>query len=180
MALSIFLTGDLLRECALSSRTSSFDQGRRLVRRARLVAINTSRHRHGAPTRTSNDECSLTDHRSVRNLSPMVQTLRDDLRRLHRRLAQARVFDNLALHALALVMQSVAQYLKVADEPVDFPDRVRRYALQQRADIVRHSRAVILRLPRQAGDVAAQKFTDLPFHSIHPLQLGGLTREAST
>ena len=42
MALTIFLTGDLLRECALSSRTSSFDQGRRLVRRARLVAINPS------------------------------------------------------------------------------------------------------------------------------------------
>ena len=43
MALTIFLTGDLLRECALSSRTSSFD--RRLVRRARLVAINPSRRR---------------------------------------------------------------------------------------------------------------------------------------
>jgi hypothetical protein len=43
MALTIFLTGDLLRECALSSRMSSFDQGRRLVRRARLVAINPSR-----------------------------------------------------------------------------------------------------------------------------------------
>jgi hypothetical protein len=42
-ALTIFLTGDLLRECALSSRTSSFDQGRRLIRRARLVAINPSR-----------------------------------------------------------------------------------------------------------------------------------------
>ena len=41
MALAIFLTGDLLRECALSSRTSSFDQGRRLVRRARLVAIKS-------------------------------------------------------------------------------------------------------------------------------------------
>src|SRR5262249_31744178 len=45
MALTIFLTGDLLRECALSSRTSSFDQGRRLMRRARLVAINPSRRR---------------------------------------------------------------------------------------------------------------------------------------
>src|SRR5260370_3554848 len=32
MALAIFLTGDLLRECALSSRTSSLDQGRRLLR----------------------------------------------------------------------------------------------------------------------------------------------------
>jgi len=41
MALAIFWTGDLLRECALSSRTSSFDQGRRLVRRARLAAIKS-------------------------------------------------------------------------------------------------------------------------------------------
>jgi len=40
MALAIFLTGDLLRECALSSRTSSFDQDRRLGR-ARLVAIKS-------------------------------------------------------------------------------------------------------------------------------------------
>ena len=44
MALAIFLTGDLLRECALNSRTSSFDQDRRLGR-ARLVAINPSRRR---------------------------------------------------------------------------------------------------------------------------------------
>src|SRR6266436_6261603 len=41
MALAIFLTGDLLRECALSSLTSSFDQDRLLVRRARLVAIKS-------------------------------------------------------------------------------------------------------------------------------------------
>jgi hypothetical protein len=39
MAVAIFLTGDLLRECALSSRTSAFDQGRRLRRLGRLVAI---------------------------------------------------------------------------------------------------------------------------------------------
>jgi hypothetical protein len=39
MAVAIFLTGDVLRECALSSRTSAFDQGRRLRRLTRLVAI---------------------------------------------------------------------------------------------------------------------------------------------
>jgi hypothetical protein len=39
MALAIFLTGDLLRECTLSSRTSTFDQERRLGRLARLFAI---------------------------------------------------------------------------------------------------------------------------------------------
>lgn len=39
MPLAIFLTGDLLRECAFSSRTSAFDQNRRLRRPARLVGI---------------------------------------------------------------------------------------------------------------------------------------------
>ena len=39
MALAIFLTGDLLRECAFSSRTSAFDQGRRLARLPCLFAI---------------------------------------------------------------------------------------------------------------------------------------------
>jgi hypothetical protein len=45
MAVAIFFTGDLLRECALSSRISAFDQGRRLGRLGRLVAITyLSRH----------------------------------------------------------------------------------------------------------------------------------------
>jgi hypothetical protein len=39
IALAIFLTGDLLRECALSSRTSALDQDRRLRRPARLIGI---------------------------------------------------------------------------------------------------------------------------------------------
>jgi hypothetical protein len=39
IVLAIFLTGDLLRECALSSRKSAFDQDRRLRRPARLVGI---------------------------------------------------------------------------------------------------------------------------------------------
>jgi hypothetical protein len=39
IVLAIFLTGDLLRECALSSRNSVFDQDRRLRRPARLVGI---------------------------------------------------------------------------------------------------------------------------------------------
>jgi hypothetical protein len=43
MALAIFLTGDLLRECTLSSRTSAFDQERRLGRLARLFAISSLR-----------------------------------------------------------------------------------------------------------------------------------------
>jgi hypothetical protein len=42
MAFAIFFTGDLLRECAFSARTSAFDQVRRLVRLARLLDINPS------------------------------------------------------------------------------------------------------------------------------------------
>jgi hypothetical protein len=48
MAFAIFFTGDLLRECAFSSRTSAFDQVRRLVRLARLLAISHSCERHAA------------------------------------------------------------------------------------------------------------------------------------
>jgi hypothetical protein len=48
MALAIFFTGDLLRECAFSSRTSTFDQVRRLVRLARLLAIRPASVRHTA------------------------------------------------------------------------------------------------------------------------------------
>src|SRR5262245_62721853 len=42
MAFAIFFTGDLLRECAFSSRTSAIDQPRRFVRLARLLAISPS------------------------------------------------------------------------------------------------------------------------------------------
>jgi hypothetical protein len=52
MAFAIFFTGDLLRECAFSSRTSAFDQVRRLVRLARLLAISHSCERHAAAAAT--------------------------------------------------------------------------------------------------------------------------------
>jgi hypothetical protein len=48
MAFAILFTGDLLRECAFSSRTSAFDQVRRLVRLARLLATNHSCERNTA------------------------------------------------------------------------------------------------------------------------------------
>jgi hypothetical protein len=48
MAFAIFFTGDLLRECAFSSRASAFDQVRLLVRLARLLAISHSCERHAA------------------------------------------------------------------------------------------------------------------------------------
>ena len=43
MAVAIFFTGDLLRECAFSSRRSCFDQVRRFVRLVRFFAIASSR-----------------------------------------------------------------------------------------------------------------------------------------
>jgi hypothetical protein len=48
MAFAILFTGDLLRECALSTRTSAFDQVRRLVRLARLLTISYSCERRAA------------------------------------------------------------------------------------------------------------------------------------
>jgi hypothetical protein len=47
MAFAIFFTGDLLRECAFSSRTSAFDQVRRLVRLVRLLAIGFQKYCSG-------------------------------------------------------------------------------------------------------------------------------------
>jgi hypothetical protein len=56
MAFAILFTGDLLRECAFSSRTSAFDQVRRLVRLARLLATSHSCERHAAAATLSIDE----------------------------------------------------------------------------------------------------------------------------
>jgi hypothetical protein len=48
MALAIFLTGDLLRECAFSSRTFAFDHERRFARLPCLLAITyLLRHKWG-------------------------------------------------------------------------------------------------------------------------------------
>jgi len=38
---------------------------------------------------------------------------------LNRRLAQRRVFDDVALYAIAIVFQSVAQLLQITNQPVD-------------------------------------------------------------
>jgi hypothetical protein len=66
---------------------------------------------------------SVADAGPVGCTFPIAQALCDDLCRLHGRLAQACVFDDLSLYTLTLVMQPFAQYLKFADEPVDFLDR---------------------------------------------------------
>src|ERR1700747_2428038 len=49
--------------------------------------------------------------RRVGGFFPLNQAFGDDLRRLQRRLAQGRVFDDLALHARGLALQLVAQHL---------------------------------------------------------------------
>src|SRR6266508_1562985 len=56
MAFAIFFTGDLLRECAFMSRTSAFDQVRRLVRLTCLLAI-----RHCCETRAAAARLSTTE-----------------------------------------------------------------------------------------------------------------------
>ena len=117
--------------------------------------------------------------RRVRHLLPVRQALGDDLRRLQRRLAQGRIFDDLALHAGRLVVQHVAQGLQLGDELVDLLHRRSRHPLQQRADIARDHFTVVLRLPPKAGcNVAPHEIPDFPFHCrFHrSVELGGLTR----
>jgi hypothetical protein len=67
MAFAIFFTGDLLRECAFSSRTSAFDQARRLVRLARLLAISPQKYRSGNAefTELTWDEKTVTNSNAL-------------------------------------------------------------------------------------------------------------------
>jgi hypothetical protein len=71
------------------------------------------------------------------------------------------------------LVDCLAAWVKLADKPVDFPDRARRYALKRRTDIVRLDCVVILRVPPQAGEVTAHQFADFPFHLsfrlLHPV-----------
>jgi len=68
MALAIFLTGDLLRECAFSSRTSAFDQERRFARLPCLLAIltpcDTIARTDNGGARTSRVELAASSHLS--------------------------------------------------------------------------------------------------------------------
>jgi hypothetical protein len=74
MALAIFLTGDLLRECAFNSRTSAFDQER--CRLARLFAIvhlskQKSPDSAGAEVSPSQRDPSLATARRANLLWPL-------------------------------------------------------------------------------------------------------------
>jgi hypothetical protein len=71
MAFAIFFTGDLLRECAFSSRTSAFDQARRLVRLARLLAISHSCEGHTAAATASIAEPAWDE--KTERLSPSIE-----------------------------------------------------------------------------------------------------------
>src|SRR6266566_4161127 len=71
MTFAIFLTGDLLRECAFSSRTSAFDQLRRLVRLARLLAISHSCERHAAAATLSIAEPAL-DEKTIKHFAKVI------------------------------------------------------------------------------------------------------------
>jgi hypothetical protein len=76
MAFAIFFTGDLLRECAFSSRTSAFDQVRRLVGLARLLAIGHSCERHAAAAALSLAEPAW-DEKTVTKSNELVADIHD-------------------------------------------------------------------------------------------------------
>src|SRR5215467_10533766 len=121
---------------------------------------------------------SVAKTRGVGHLFPMGQAFRDDLGRLQRRLAQGRVFDDLALHARGFALQRITQRLQLGDELVDFLHRRPCYPLQELVDVVGDQFAVALRLAPNAHDVAADEFADFPFHFRfrRGVDFGGLTR----
>src|SRR5262249_57275541 len=61
------------------------------------------------------------------NVPPVGQAFCDDPGRLHRRLAAAREFHDVALDAVGLVLQSHLQHFQLLDEPVDLMHRVQRH-----------------------------------------------------
>src|SRR6516225_7650672 len=98
MALAIFLTGDLLRECALSSRTSSFDQVRRLVRLARLLAISPASFCQMPPSRPRLSPRSRDiDVRSAYPARGLFQALLKDRRQRSASAVRERVRPALAI-----------------------------------------------------------------------------------
>src|SRR6266516_8197865 len=97
-------------------------------------------------------------------LFPLRQALGDDLRRFRRRLAHVRVFGDLALDPLALVLQEIAQNLQLGDELFDLQRRCSGNALDQRIEIAHSQFAAGLRLRlAQLRDVPANEFADLAF-----------------
>src|SRR5262245_60426820 len=97
-------------------------------------------------------------------LSPQAHIFRDDLARLTRDGGHARVVDDRARHALALLLQLVAQQFELGDEPVNLLNRTQRDTLHQHAETVGHLAAVIGKLPVRLDDLAAHEFDDLSFH----------------
>src|ERR1700716_854542 len=84
-----------------------------------------------AAENASNATDSVAQAGRVGDLFPMRQALGDDLRRLHGRLAQGRVFDDLTLDAGAFGGQHLTQRLQLAAELVDLLHRGPRHPLQQ-------------------------------------------------
>src|SRR5262249_24839376 len=151
-------------------------RGNELVARADIISpehapsTDTKKQRAGTgPARKRLDwkrwcGTSVPNARGVRHLFPVRQAFGDDLGRLHRRLAQRRIFHDLTLHGAPLVAQHAAPRPPLADQRVDLLPRGAGYPLQRRADIAGDHLAVGLRRPPQSGDVAAYEFADFPFH----------------
>src|SRR5437764_2920383 len=85
------------------------------------------------------------------------QSISEDLGGLHRGLAEARIAHDLTRHALAVMLELLAQHLELADQLVDLVDRIKRDALQQQTKIVDHTFAVVAvvgDLPPRLRDIA--------------------------
>src|SRR6476646_3120789 len=152
-------------------------------RGARRIPPTQKKRAGPGPARRSRDSAVaaalIAQARGVRYLFPAGQAFGDDLRRLQGRLAKGGIFDDLTLHARALVLQHVAQGLQLGDQLVDLLHRGARHALQQGGDVVGDHLAVAFRLAPKAGrDVATDEFPDFPFHRcLHrDVEIGGITR----
>src|SRR5712675_1306222 len=91
------------------------------------------------------------------------QAVGEDLGRLHRGLAEARIAHDLARHAVAIMLELLAQHLELGDQLVDLVDRIERDALQQQTKIVDHTFAVVAvvgNLPSWLRDVATHQLTN--------------------
>src|SRR5262245_27826119 len=103
-----------------------------------LFAWATGRTGSLVEVRGLSSRMGLSDARGIGDpgrLTPMGQALCDDPGRLHRRLAQRGVADDIALDAVRLVLQPRLQGLEFVDKPVDLLDGIERYAFHQGADV---------------------------------------------
>src|SRR5262249_15711849 len=83
--------------------------------------------------------------------------------RVHCGLAEARIAHDPTRHALAIMLELLAQHLELGDQLVNLVDRIERHPLQQQTKIVDHTFAVVAvvgDLPPRLRDVATHQLTN--------------------